>query len=125
MSRAAPSIFINPYAGHRMLSGKEQEVLGEYARLAATIKRITALSLSLSSSERHASLLSHLRILERKMGLVLTLFKASVWSLIQTHQDEMEEQEQQQQQEEEGMTGEDNTYPDDEDGTITRQEYAY
>jgi DASH complex subunit DAD3 len=32
--------FVNPYAGHRMLSEKEQEVLGEYARLAATIKRV-------------------------------------------------------------------------------------
>jgi DASH complex subunit Dad3 len=28
------------------------------------------------------------------MGLVLTLFKASVWSLIQTHQDELEEEQQ-------------------------------
>lgn len=33
--------FVNPYAGHRLLSEKEQEVLGEYARLAATIKRVS------------------------------------------------------------------------------------
>lgn len=40
-------------------------------------------------------MLRDLRVLERKMGLVLTLFKASVWSLIQTHQDELEQQQQQ------------------------------
>lgn len=60
--------------------------------------QVTALSLSLSASKRHATLLTDLRILERKMGLVLTLFKASVWSLIQTHKDEMEEKEQRQRQ---------------------------
>ncbi|PWN37468.1 DASH complex, subunit Dad3 [Meira miltonrushii] len=85
----------NPYSGHRLLSEKEQEVLGEYARLAGTIRRIVDLSNSLSSSEKHEHLLRDLRILERKMGLVLTLFKASVWSLIQTHQDELEEEQHQ------------------------------
>lgn len=53
--------------------------------------QVAALSSSLASNERHGDLLSDLRILERKMGLVLTLFKASVWSLIQTHQDEAEQ----------------------------------
>jgi hypothetical protein len=31
----------NPYSGHRLLSEKEQEVLGEYARLAGTIRRVS------------------------------------------------------------------------------------
>lgn len=110
MSGAAPpnEPFVNPYAGHRLLDAREKQVLGEYARLAATMKRvrplffclllflifstsnlqIDALSTSLASSDRHANLLQDIRILERKMGLVLTLFKASVWSLVQSHEDD-------------------------------------
>jgi DASH complex subunit DAD3 len=91
-TQASVSSFQNPFAGHRQLNEKEQEVLGEYARLAATVRRVAALSSSLASNERHGQLLSDLRILERKMGLVLTLFKASVWSLIQTHQDDIEQE---------------------------------
>jgi DASH complex subunit DAD3 len=91
--------------------------------LSSLWRQVTALSLSLSSNERHASLLTDLRILERKMGLVLTLFKASVWSLIQTHQDEMEEQQQRQQQQEENA--EYSNYRADDDGTILQQDYAY
>lgn len=81
---------------------------------------MTALSLNLSSSERHVSLLGDLRVLERKMGLVLTLFKASVWSLIQTHQDEMEEAEQKRQEDDSGYN-----YSQSADETITNhQDYA-
>lgn len=40
-SSATPATFVNPYAGHGLLSEKEQKVLGEYARLAATIKRVS------------------------------------------------------------------------------------
>ncbi|KAN0059938.1 hypothetical protein ACQY0O_007911 [Thecaphora frezii] len=82
--------FINPYAGHRGLSETEQELLGEYARLAATIHRVSALSTLLCNSSAHSSLLSSLRTLERKMGLVLTLFKASVWAIVQEQQDVQE-----------------------------------
>ncbi|CCF51557.1 hypothetical protein NDA11_003116 [Ustilago hordei] len=84
--------YINPYAGHRALSEHEQELLGEYARLADTIRRVAALSTILSSSSAHASLLTQLRVLERKMGLVLTLYKASVWATVQ-EQAEMAEAE--------------------------------
>lgn len=84
------------------------------------------MSLSLSASEKHTSQLTNLRILERKMGLVLTLFKASVWSLIQTHQDEIEEEEQRQRQEGDEFTAAGSEYGiDDGDGTITHQDYAY
>ncbi|CEH14245.1 dash complex subunit dad3 [Ceraceosorus bombacis] len=85
--------WVNPYHGHRALSEQEAEVLGEYARLAETIKRITALSYPLSSNAKHADLLMQLRVLERKMGLVLTLFKASVWALVVEQQDRAEEEE--------------------------------
>ncbi|KAJ1022577.1 hypothetical protein NDA16_003566 [Ustilago loliicola] len=88
----APKPYINPYAGHRALSEHEQELLGEYARLADTIRRVAALSTLLSSSSAHASLLTQLRVLERKMGLVLTLYKASVWATVQ-EQAEMAEAE--------------------------------
>lgn len=33
-------VFQNPYEGHRSLSASEQQVLGEYARLAATLRRV-------------------------------------------------------------------------------------
>ena len=117
----APKPYVNPYAGHRALSEHEQELLGEYARLADTIRRVStnspalpvpdvslsladqssfflsapqvaALSTLLSSSSGHASLLSQLRVLERKMGLVLPLYKASVWATVQ-EQAEMAEAE--------------------------------
>ncbi|EST09615.1 DASH complex subunit Dad3 [Kalmanozyma brasiliensis GHG001] len=88
----APKPYINPYAGHRALSEHEQELLGEYARLADTVRRVAALSTLLSSSSAHASLLTQLRVLERKMGLVLTLYKASVWATVQ-EQAEMAEAE--------------------------------
>jgi DASH complex subunit DAD3 len=98
-------------------------VIERRTSLTKTVLQITALSSKLSSNDRHASLLTDLRILERKMGLVLTLFKASVWSLIQSHQDEIEEEEQRQRQED---TAHDSTYHvDDADGTIMHQNYAY
>lgn len=65
------------------------------------------------------------------MGLVLTLFKASVWSLIQTHQDEMEEEEEQRRhhQEDDNTHQYNSAYSEEQgrtagDETITiRQEY--
>ena len=35
--------YINPYAGHRSLTEHEQELLGEYARLADTVRRVSCL----------------------------------------------------------------------------------
>ncbi|WFD19450.1 hypothetical protein MCAP1_001680 [Malassezia caprae] len=84
--------FQNPYEGHRALSSSEQELLGEYARLAATVHRVAALSVQLSNSTHHANTLRDLRAIERKMGLVLTLFKASVWAIVM-QQTDMEEAE--------------------------------
>lgn len=39
-----PKPYVNPYAGHRALSEQEQELLGEYARLADTIRRVSVLA---------------------------------------------------------------------------------
>jgi len=55
----------------------EAEVLWEYAKLAQHVKLTRLLS-----EEPDQMLLARLRVLEKKMGLVLTLFKASVWGVI-------------------------------------------
>ncbi|KAE8211188.1 hypothetical protein CF327_g5035 [Tilletia walkeri] len=80
----------NPYANHPQLSPTEAALLFEYRKLAATMKRIQEISYPLASSVTHANLLHSLRVLERKMGLVLTLFKASVWALLVERQDAAE-----------------------------------
>jgi len=56
-------------------------VLWEYAKLAQHAKDMTAQTRKLSEAPDE-NLLACLRVLERKMGLVLTLFKASVWGVI-------------------------------------------
>lgn len=60
--------------------------------LSLYLYQVAALSTILSSSTAHADLLTQLRVLERKMGLVLTLYKASVWATVQ-EQAEMAEAE--------------------------------
>jgi len=71
----------NPYESHPGLSQIESEVLWEYAKLSQHIKILVAKTRQLSE-EPDQTLLSQLRVLETKMGLVLTLFKASVWGVI-------------------------------------------
>lgn len=63
-----------------------------FSLLLLLLYQVAALSTLLSSSSAHASLLTQLRVLERKMGLVLTLYKASVWATVQ-EQAEMAEAE--------------------------------
>jgi len=75
-------IFItNPYEDHQALSRSEAEVLWEYAKLAEYLKRITTRTQQLSETPDKV-LLARMRVLEHKMGLVMTLFKASVWGVI-------------------------------------------
>ncbi|KAH9966811.1 DASH complex subunit Dad3-domain-containing protein [Russula dissimulans] len=69
---------INPYEGHPNLTQLEADVLWEYAKLNQHIKDLVFQTRSL----REAPDEERLRILERKMGLVLTLFKASVWGVV-------------------------------------------
>lgn len=53
--------------------------------------QVAQLSTELSSSTLHNHVLSELRAIERKMGLVLTLFKASVWAIVMQQSDADEE----------------------------------
>lgn len=72
---------MNPYDGHPALSPIESEVLWEYAKLAQHLNLLTQKTRSLNQQPDN-DILPHLRLLEKKMGLVLTLFKASVWGVI-------------------------------------------
>ncbi|KAG8918818.1 hypothetical protein FRC03_012717 [Tulasnella sp. 419] len=80
----------NPYAGHPELSSLEAEVLWEYAKMAAMVKQLAATTRNLAADPCN-DLLTKLRIVENQMGLVLTLFKASVWSTIVTAEAEGEQ----------------------------------
>lgn len=71
----------NPYEGQPGLSELEADVLWQYARLAQNVKELVAETRRLSEAPDE-TLLKRLRTLEMKMGLVLTLFKASVWAVI-------------------------------------------
>jgi len=71
----------NPYESHPSLTATEAEVLWEYAKLAQHVKKATLMAQKLSETP-DKTLLARLRVLEKKMGLVLTLFKASVWGVI-------------------------------------------
>ncbi|KLO19188.1 hypothetical protein SCHPADRAFT_935512 [Schizopora paradoxa] len=72
---------MNPYESHGSLSPLEAEVLWEYAKLAHHVKILVTKTRQLGE-EPDRTLVKQLRELETKMGLVLTLFKASVWGVI-------------------------------------------
>ncbi|KAH9483942.1 DASH complex subunit dad3 [Psilocybe cubensis] len=84
---------LNPYDSHPSLSPLEAAVLWEYAKLAQNVRMQTVLFLKVTQKTRLLSeepdkvMLAKLRILEKKMGLVLTLFKASVWGVINDQPD--------------------------------------
>jgi len=63
----------------------EAELLWEYAKLAQNLRMVTQKT-RLLHEEPDKHMLAKLRILEKKMGLVLTLFKASVWGVINEQQ---------------------------------------
>ncbi|KAJ3881331.1 DASH complex subunit Dad3-domain-containing protein [Lentinula edodes] len=71
----------NPYENHPSLSAVEAEVLWEYAKLAQNVKLVTTKTRKLMD-EPDQMLVARLRSLETKMGLVMVLFKASVWNVI-------------------------------------------
>ncbi|KAJ7355518.1 DASH complex subunit Dad3-domain-containing protein [Mycena albidolilacea] len=77
-----PDIFAeNPYLNHPSLSPIEVEVLWEYAKLAQNLKQLKQKTRNLTE-QPDATLTARLRAVENKMGLILTLFKASVWGVI-------------------------------------------
>ncbi|KAJ7746942.1 DASH complex subunit Dad3-domain-containing protein [Mycena maculata] len=80
--QSSESIFVeNPYINHPNLSPIEAEVLWEYAKLAQNLKQLKQRTHTLTE-QPDITLLARLRVLENKMGLILTLFKASVWGVI-------------------------------------------
>ncbi|KAG7448294.1 uncharacterized protein BT62DRAFT_930383 [Guyanagaster necrorhizus] len=80
-----PIFLSNPYADHPSLTPLEADVLWEYAKLATNVKQVASKAKGLSK-EPDEQLLARLRDLEKKMGLVLTLFKASIWGVINEQQ---------------------------------------
>jgi len=78
---SSPIFSVNPYENHPSLTQLEADVLWEYAKLNQHIKDSIAQTRVLSETPDEA-MLQRLRVLERKMGLVLTLFKASVWGVV-------------------------------------------
>ncbi|KAH0545555.1 hypothetical protein FGG08_000386 [Glutinoglossum americanum] len=77
-------------SSHEMLSPLEQEILDEYARLLGNMNKLSTALNDLADSPT-AEVLDSLRTLERKMGLVFTLLKASVYSIVLQTQIRQEE----------------------------------
>ncbi|KAG0200163.1 hypothetical protein BGX28_006694, partial [Mortierella sp. GBA30] len=74
-----------------------KEILGEYAKVAAKLEHING-TLQEMNAVDVAQLIDKIRTVERKMGLVYTLFKSSVYSVSKQNQDQEEEEEQEQEQ---------------------------
>ncbi|TRM59277.1 DASH complex subunit Dad3-domain-containing protein [Schizophyllum amplum] len=72
----------NPYTNHPSLTSTESEVLWEYAKLSRRMKEITEIMRELTHEQDQAALIGQLRALEKKMGFVMTLFRASAWGVI-------------------------------------------
>ncbi|CAE6449322.1 unnamed protein product [Rhizoctonia solani] len=77
----------NIYAGHPQLTPLEADVLWEYAKLSRTLKALVTKSREMTEHSDDA-LLAKLRAAEMKMGLVHTLFKASVWAVLVKQEEE-------------------------------------
>ncbi|BGP55129.1 hypothetical protein JCM8202_001948 [Rhodotorula sphaerocarpa] len=67
-------------AGAALIERLEAQVLDQYRLTARNLDEIATVVQRVSAVQ--PQLLAELRPLERKLGLVLTLFKASVWSLL-------------------------------------------
>ncbi|CAG8661318.1 40440_t:CDS:2 [Gigaspora margarita] len=68
-----------------MSNSLENDVLLEYERLASNIDRLNQTITRLNTTDILV-LIDKLRALEKKVGLVYTLFKASVYSLVTADQ---------------------------------------
>ncbi|KAK4162231.1 DASH complex subunit Dad3, partial [Cladorrhinum sp. PSN259] len=69
-----------------LLTPQEQEILEEYERLAGNMKKLASL-LDVLASQPTMEILDGLRELERKTGVVFTLLKASVYSIVLQQQE--------------------------------------
>ncbi|KAI1307329.1 hypothetical protein EDD11_004515 [Mortierella claussenii] len=69
-----------------------KELLGEYSKLASKLEHINV-TLQEMNAVDIAQLIDKMRIVERKMGLVYTLFKSSVYAVTVQEQEQEQEQE--------------------------------
>ncbi|KAL1732520.1 hypothetical protein EV714DRAFT_206750 [Schizophyllum commune] len=67
----------NPYANHPSLTPTESEVLWEYAKLARRMKEVQIMK-ELTNEQDQAALIGQLRVLEKKMGFVMTLVRLAL-----------------------------------------------
>ncbi|GAA6055093.1 hypothetical protein JCM3770_001793 [Rhodotorula araucariae] len=81
MAQRAP-----PVPAADVIQRLEHQVLQEYALTARNLDDIAAVVQRLAAAQ--PQILTELRPLERKLGLILTLFKASVWSLLRQREDQ-------------------------------------
>lgn len=65
----------------KSLSAKEQAVILEYEKLVENLQALNNRVLTLAHTPT-SQVLDNLRIVERKTGLVFTLFKSSVWAIL-------------------------------------------
>ena len=63
------------------ISPKEQLVLQEYQRLVTNLQSLSSTITTLANTPT-SQVLDNLRVVERKTGLVFTLFKSSVWAIL-------------------------------------------
>lgn len=63
------------------MSEKEQAVIAEYETLVANLNTLNAKITALAQTPT-SLVLDHLRVVERKTGLIFTLFKSSVWAIL-------------------------------------------
>jgi len=66
----------------------ESQVLHEYRLMASNLDVMAKLTTKLSAAQ--PAVLEQLRPLERKMGLVLTLYQASIWAVLVQREEEDE-----------------------------------
>ncbi|KAG4305044.1 hypothetical protein PORY_001719 [Pneumocystis oryctolagi] len=71
----------NPRFPASVLSPLESALLQEYTRLLQNLNKLSKILYTLAHTPM-VSILDALSVLERKTGLVFTLFKASVWAIL-------------------------------------------
>ncbi|KAG0642020.1 DASH complex subunit Dad3-domain-containing protein [Tuber brumale] len=79
----------SPSSGPSLLTPLEQEILDEYSRLLHNMNNLST-SIATIAGTPTAKILDSMRGLERKTGLVFTLLKASVYSMVLQQQLDVE-----------------------------------
>ncbi|RPB07702.1 hypothetical protein P167DRAFT_609316 [Morchella conica CCBAS932] len=101
MSASPPSLLSS---NTQTLTPLEQEVLDEYARLLENLNKLGT-SIADIAGLPTAKILDSLRGLERKTGLVFTLLKASVYSMVLQQQLDVERRDQEEEEDSHGGGG--------------------